>query len=220
MAHFDGYCRERALGLAQLSPQVLAAYHTRLLWQPHSEGRLYAPNSVDMGLRFVRAFLRWAVARGALRTDPAQDLVLGRPLRRPRPTWSRAEQDQIMALPDAALATGLRDRAILGLVLHTQLTWPQYAGLELTDFDPNSHRLVAERGRVRSGPRVLILSDELAALLTVYLRDGRPRPKPDPGELGLFLVAGRRMKTFHVGQTARAYLHRAKAAGFPLTDGL
>lgn len=174
LGRFARFCEERNLGLAELAPPVVAAYHTRLLWEPHTRGRLYAPASVDMGLRLVRGFLRWAVGQGALYRDPARHLVLSRPPSRPRPVWSPAEKEALLAAPDAT-PTGLRDRAMLALFLNTTLTRPQLGGLDLADFDPQTYGLTAHRGRSRNGPRELVLSDEVAQILLAYLTEGRPR---------------------------------------------
>lgn len=170
---FARFCEEQRLALSDLTPQVVAAYHTRLLWQPSSAGRLYAPGSVDIGLRVMRAFLRWAVNQRMLRQNPTRHLILTQPPGRPRRVWSAAEKEALMTAPDAT-SLGLRDRALLALGLNTSLTGPQLAGLDLVDFDPQTYRLAAHRGRLRKGPRELVVGDEVAQILFSYLTDGRP----------------------------------------------
>jgi integrase/recombinase XerD len=180
-----------------VTPSTIEAYRTRLLWQPQmTAGRLYAPHSLALALRMVRSFMRWAVAKGALRSDPTRNLVLSSPKRRPRRVWSAAEQEAMLAEIDPATPTGLRDRALLMLILNTPLTRAQLAALDLDDFDPHTYHLKTERGRRRCGPTELFLTDALAQPLCRYLAEGRPALNPAPGETALFLSArnGRRLE--------------------------
>ena len=205
LALFAGHCEERQLGLADLTPQVLAGYHTRLLWQPNARGRLYAPNSVDQALRWARAWLRWATAQGHLRRDPSRQLVLGRPLRRPRPTWSPAEREALLDRPNPATPVGLRDRALLALFLDTALTRNQLEQLDLADYDPGRQHLALLRGHRRCGPRELVLSDELAELLGRYLAQGRPELVQSPCPALFLSRRGRRLEQLGLAQLLRRY---------------
>ena len=201
---FASHCEERGLALGELTPPALTAYHTRLLWQPHRGGHLYSAHSVDQALRWARAFLRWATAQGALRRDPTRQLVLTRPVTRPRPAWSPAEREAVLDRPDTSRPLGLRDRALLALCLDLGLTAQQCARLDLADYDPDSQRLVLAGGR--RSPSEQILSDELAELLGRYLAEGRPALQLVSAEPALFLTrSGRRAQGLTLAATVRRY---------------
>jgi integrase/recombinase XerD len=203
---FEQFCLEQGLSLAKLTPAAIEAYRTRLLWQPQRAGRLYAPNSVAMALRQVRSFVRWAMAKGALRGDPTGGLVLSHPPSRPRRIWSAAEKEAMLDEIDPGTPMGLRDRALLTLVLNTSLTRNQLSGLDVADFNPHTYQLKAERGRQRCGPAELILEDALAQPLCRYLTEGRPRFHPAATEPALFLGRiGRRLALYSIGHVLIRY---------------
>jgi integrase/recombinase XerD len=158
----------------------------------------------------VRSFMRWTVAKGALRSDPTRHLVLSSPKSRPRRVWSAAEQEALVANIDPATPIGLRDRALVTLVLNSPLTRGQLAALDLADFDPHTYHLKADRGRRRCGPGELFLTDALAQPLCRYLADGRPALNPAPGEMALFITArtGRRLENPLQGPLSPFFLNR------------
>jgi site-specific recombinase XerD len=198
---FERFCLEQGLSLAQLTSSTIETYRTRLLWQPQRGGRLYAPHSVALGLRQVRSFMRWAVAKGALRSDPTRDLVLSNPKSRPRRVWSAAEQETLLSEIEPATPMGLRDRALFMLAFNTSLTRNQLSGLDVADFDSHTYQLKAERGRRRCGPGELVLPDALAQPLCRYLIEGRPGLNLASNEPALFLSRnGRRLNNHRIGQ--------------------
>lgn len=149
-------------GLAELTPEHLAAFQQRLLWQPGPAGSFYAPNSVDQALRTVRTYLRWAHAQGQLASDPTRHWVLGRPRQRPQPVLSREELARLLDTPPATPA-GLRNRAVLGVFTELGLGPTAVRQLELDQAEPVGRRLANRE-----------LSPALAEHLARYLESGRP----------------------------------------------
>jgi site-specific recombinase XerD len=164
--------------LARGGSSLARADHERLrrfLAQRTSMG--YARASIARKVGAIRAFYRWASARGRVPADPAA--TLGRPKVVNRlPTVLRpAEAGALVEAPTGAAedplerALVLRDRAVLELLYGSGLRVGEVAGLTLEGVD-------LQRGRVRvlgkgSKERAVPMSDYAISAVRDYLRDGR-----------------------------------------------
>lgn len=203
LADFARFCQEQGCGLEQLTPEHLGAYHRRLLWSTGRAGRLYAGNSVQQALQMVRAFLRWALP------ERARLHTVWRIQRLPaavRPRWSPAEQEQLLAAIRPDSPTGLRDRALLELLLRERLGLSPASRLDLADLSPDGYRLRLEHHKGRRRTEERPLSDGLAAALLAYRDQARPQ-LAQIAEPALFVGSrhGQRLSALRLGQIWRHY---------------
>lgn len=186
--------------LLSLKPKELKDWHQGLSWTPGPSGKLYSVSTISQAAGAVRRFYRWAVAEGLLSADPATDLRIVRGNgQRWRPTT--AEARRLLALPSPDTTTGIRDRAVLGLLFETGIPVPACARLDLDHLQLDTGALLAS-GRTRW---LHSLSDGLLGDLERYC--AHARPALDRGQSpALFLnVHGRRFEAGAIRIRLRSY---------------
>lgn len=192
---------KRYAELSALTPAELTKYHQALQWEPGPRGKLYSENTVNQALGVVRAFLRWCVEQGHLKTDPAAHLKTRRVPPKERRSLSASQVRRLLSLPDVTKPSGLRDRAILGLLVELNPSLAALSRLNLGDFQADTGALLL-RGRRR---QVVGLKEGLVTDIERYLKHGR-RGYARPGEKALFLnQAGGRLSSASLGQLVRRY---------------
>lgn len=202
LRRFEDFCARRGLNWRTCTPQTLDLFHQHLLWNAHSRGGLFSPNTVDQALRLIRHFYRWAHGRGLVATDPTSTWCLPRPPQPPQPTLTREETLRLLNLPDLGVATGQRDLLLLELVYTLRLSCDACLLLNVgwdEQFEPlrQSWERYLNRGR---GQLLRVPTDRL-------LLSNRGRPYTSGQSLRLILRAyGRQLGHPHL--TART-LHRS-----------
>ena len=187
-----------------------ATHRTLRRFAAQQATRGYARASVARRVAAIRAFYRWARARGRVPEDPAT--ALGRPKVSSRLplVLKPADAAALAESPDPAeeglsvvdLAIVLRDRAILELLYGSGLRVGEVCGLTLDRLDLDRGRIVVlGKG---SKERDLPLSDFAAAALEEYLARGRSALAA-PGSDALFF--NRRHKPM-TPRDARAMVER------------
>jgi integrase/recombinase XerD len=160
-------------------------------------------------LAHLRAWWAWLTQTYALPDNPAARLVpprLGAPL---PPVLSAAEADRVLAQPDLATPTGVRDRAILELLYATGLRRAEVLRLTLAHLDQARGLATIRQGKGRRD-RVVPLGPRAARWLLHYLAVIRPGwvRGPDPGPV--FLTArGRPLHPNHLSALVHRYLMAA-----------
>jgi integrase/recombinase XerD len=149
----------------------LVAWRKELAWQPGPSGRLLSENTVNQAVLAVRGFYRWAVASGALATDPAVSLKVRAVRSEGRPKLTAADRRKILAYPSLDTATGIRNRAVLAVLLETGISRQACSLLDLADLQLDIGALMASG---RKGAGIHTLSDGLCADLERYLKEARP----------------------------------------------
>lgn len=205
-------CRDhQADAPADVQPRHLTLFQKRMLWEPHSQGRLYSPNSVSHAMGLARSFLGWATERGVLLMNPARNLVLPRPVQPTRYPATAAEVDLLIS----ALGRTdfpLRNQAIGEVFYQTGVRLSECAGLDLADIDLAELTLMVRCGKGAKDRR-LPLSDHLAALLQRYLQESRTKLARDPQETALFLARdGPRLGGQRISQLLK---QASRSAGLP-----
>lgn len=193
--------------LTALTAAELAAWRADLTWKPGPSGRLYSEQTANQAVGAIRAFYRWALARGYVRCDPAASLKMRSVKSAPRPPLaaSREAARRLLDSPDPYTAAGIRDRALLGLLLETGISYQACARLDLDNLQTDVAVLLSE-GRKR---QLYSLSDGLVGDLERYLDEARPAVLRDPE--ALFLNShGRRLQSGSMRQIVRRHRLRAK----------
>ena len=170
--------------LAELKAKDLERWRKELAWKAGPSGRMLSENTQNQAVLAVRGFYRWLVANGFVPTDPAEGLKVRRLPKKAKTSFTVAERRAILGFSDRETAVGIRDRAVLGLLLETGISKPACSSLDLSDLALDIGALMAKG---RSGG-LRTISDGLSADLERYLRESRP-VLVGPGETALFVNA-------------------------------
>ncbi|MCE7874499.1 recombinase XerD [bacterium CPR1] len=173
--------------LGEVTRELLQDYRLHLYHRRH-RGRTLAMSSQNRKLCVVKVFFRFLLEERYLLVDPAAGLVLPRFVRMLPAVPTEKEVRRLLAAPDVRTALGLRDRAILELVYSTGMRNTELRELCLDDIDTDRRTVRIRKGK-GSKSRVVPLGQEAAYWLDAYLSSGRPRFKPAPDQLRVFLSA-------------------------------
>ena len=183
--------------LAELTAADLTRWRQELTWRPGPSGRLYSESTLNQAVGVVRRFFAWLVTRGELDQDPSQHLKTRRPASPPR----QRQLGELLDQPDPHSLTGLRDRAILGVLHETGVAAAACCRLDLDHLQLDTGALLT-LGRRR---QVHSLSDALLANLAAYLDFSRPQ-LAGQHETALFLsTRGRRLSPPAIYQVLRRH---------------
>jgi integrase/recombinase XerD len=149
----------------------LVAWRKELTWSPGPSGRLPSENTVNQAVLAVRGFYRWAVATGAVTTDPAAGLKVRKLPPKKRQPLATQDARKLLAFPRQDTPTGIRDRAVLAVLLETGISRRACSSLDLAHLHLDTGALMA--GGRKGG--IHTLSDGLCADLERYLRESRPQ---------------------------------------------
>lgn len=189
----------------ELRAHDLEQWQKQLRWTPGPRGALYSDNTVNQAVGAVRRFYRYLEAAGELSENPAADLSVPK-VHVAKREFSIGEIRTALAAPPRDTPNGIRDRAVLAVILETRITRAACSRLDLTDicFDTAALRSSGRTQAIHS------LSDGLQADLERYLRESRPLLiSPEHKTEALFLnIHGRRLSTPSVRAILRRYLPR------------
>ncbi len=166
----------------QLKPSDLTRYQKLLGWEPGPSGKLYSENTQSQAIGVIRAFFRWCVDQDHLKKSPADHLKTRAVPKKERSYLTTVQARKLLALPDLDTSMGLRDRAVLGLIIEEQASPAALARLDLTDFQPDTGAVLL-KGRRR---RIVSLGPGLQTDLERYIRIGRAGTA-QPHEEALFI---------------------------------
>ena len=145
LERYATFLRERGITDGRrVDEPTVAAHVARVSASTHGDGKPYRATSVVRALSSVRAFHRFLLREGQVRTDPTAPVVRPKlPRSLPKPL-SVDQVARVLATPDGS-AKGLRDRAVLETLYGAGLRISELVGLDVDDVD-------LEEGSVR-GPR-------------------------------------------------------------------
>lgn len=198
---------------SSLTRRALEAYQLHLAFYRKKSGEPLALSTRATRLHPVRAYCKWLAREGLLPDDPSRDLELPRlPRRLPRWVPSVPDVQRILAQPDVATPSGIRDRAILEVLYSTAIRRMELVRLQEFDLD-----LLGGLARVRGGKggrdRVVPLGGRAARWVSAYLVDVRPRlVGPDPGGALFLTDYGEPFGKNRLGDLVKRYLVNARFA--------
>lgn len=139
-------------------------------------GRTYSRRSMGSVGAVVRAFLRRLFQVGVIEHDLSLSVFLPHfyalerlPCALP---WRTVRQ--LPNVPDLSLKTGLRDRAILAVLVAYGVRPGEVANLRLEDIDWRHNAIRFRRSKI-GRPLSFPLTGDVGAALLAYLREGRPK---------------------------------------------
>ena len=168
LERYAAFLRERGITDGRrVDEHAVAAHVATVSASTHGDGKPYRATSVVRALSSVRAFHRFLLREGAMRTDPTAPVVRPRlPRSLPKPL-SVDDVARVLAAPDDS-AKGLRDRAVLETLYGAGLRISELVGLDVDDVDleEGSVRVLGKGGKERDVPLGRFARDAISAYLT------------------------------------------------------
>ncbi len=136
VGRFCDWCEQRGIGLQQVSPFVVAAYIEQLTQQRS------AP-TVKLHLAAIRMLCDWLVVGQVLPVNPAASV------RGPKhvvtkgktPVLTVGEARQLLDAIDCTKIIGLRDRALIGVMVYSFARVSAAIGMNVEDYSPQGRRM-------------------------------------------------------------------------------
>jgi integrase/recombinase XerD len=166
---------------------VLERYQRWLYHYRKADGAPLTVNSQRAKLTPLRGFFKWLTKSGQIPANPAAELELPRHIRRlPRYVLSIDEVEQVLAGPDTASVTGLRDRAMMEVLYATGMRRTELSRLELGDIDTEKCVVLIREGKGRKD-RLIPLGERALHWVREYLDRSRGQMAWNRGDSTLFL---------------------------------
>ena len=181
--------------------------------KPGHEGERRATHTVNGYCRVLRAFAGWLAEAGYVDAHPLGTFRPGRlPTREVEPI-AADDQQRLLDACDPRSPLGLRDLAILSVLLDTGLRSSELCRLLVADLDLASGE-VRMRGGKGARDRTVALGQRARSMVYRYLQLARPWPDdPDPDADRVFLTRQRRPFTrYTLGRVLKRLAARAKLA--------
>ncbi len=195
---------------AEVTRPMVERYQRALFHHRKPDGAPLSFRTQSQRLVSVQAFFRWATRAGYLPANPASEIELPKSeLRLPKPAFSVAEAEVVLAQPDIGEPLGLRDRAMLEVLYSTGVRRSELAHLSVFDLDGERATLLVRQGKGRKD-RMVPIGERALAWVGRYLAEVRPSLVVPPDEGTLFLTAdGTGLSPVYLGQVARRYVERS-----------
>jgi integrase/recombinase XerD len=136
-------------------------------------GRL-AASSVALYVRLLKRFFRWCYQEELLEHDPAGRLRQPRVEKKVKPTLRPEQVEALLEVCDVSTRDGLRDYAIVAVLLDTGMRVSELVGMELGDLDLRHRCVKVRKGKGRK-ERMVGLYPAVAKVLWRYLQVARPK---------------------------------------------
>ena len=132
---FCAWCVAKGLTLGTLRTHHVAAYIELL-------GRSYSPPSVKQHLAAIRMLFDWLIIRQVVEINPAAAVRGPKHVvkRGKTPVLDAEEARQLLESIDTATAIGLRDRALIALLIYTFARVSAAVGMNVGDYYPQGKR--------------------------------------------------------------------------------
>ena len=169
---FSDWCEARGLAFEGIEPMVVAAYVETL-------ARRYAPATVKQHLAALRRLFDWLVIGQVLAFNPAASV------RGPRhvvkvgktPVLTAGEARELLDAIDASSPVGLRDRALVGVLVYAFARVSAAVGMAVRDYYTQGKRswvrLAEKGGKQLAVPAHHVLQDYLDEYLAAAPADPR-----------------------------------------------
>jgi integrase/recombinase XerD len=209
--YFIRWCHSRGIEeLDRIDRETLESYQGHLFHYKKSNGLPLAANTQVARLNPLRAFFKWSLRTRRISMNPAADLMVPRvPRSLPPHVLTVGEVDRILAQPDIASLSGIRDRAILELLYSTGIRRMELARLDGRDVLMEQDSLFV-RGGKGGRDRVVPVGSRACRWIKRYLREAREGLATNAVDNTLFLTDyGEPFAKNRLGDTVKRYLDRA-----------
>ncbi len=211
-SEFFNWCDQAGLGLLDIEPVHVAAWVERL-------GHGFSPPTVKQWLAAVRMLFDWLVVGQVLAVNPAAAVRGPKHVVRTgkTPVLSAAEARQLLDSIDTATVVGLRDRALIGLLVFTFARIGAALGMSVADVYWQHRRLWVHLHEKGGKQHSMPCNHHLESYLQDYIESAK---LTDNREGPLFRTAYRRTGVLTVRRMTqsdawRMLQRRARDAGIP-----
>lgn len=170
LTQFRVFCGDRCPSV--LRTKDLEQWHKEFTWTPGPSGKLYSEGTVNQAVSVIRRFYRWSLAAGVLQSDPTKTLLTPKAKRIQSQSLelTPTQERQFLSMLNLDTPHGIRDRAVLGILIETRATCPACSRIDRAHLCFDTGALLT-KGRTQ---KIHSLSDGLLADLHRYLREARP----------------------------------------------
>jgi integrase/recombinase XerD len=173
-------------GISPLQPDGATAQDLgRYVESLYSAG--LSARSIARHMTTLRNFYSFLTREGEISADPSEFLIAPKQWSNLPKYLNRQEIDRLLATPDAAKPTGIRDRAMLELLYATGLRVTELCRLELNNVEKDSGVLrVTGKGNKQ---RLVPFGESAGEAVAQYLNQGRPGMLKGRASRFLFVTA-------------------------------
>ena len=183
------WCEERGLTRPQeIDRALLERYQRHVFHYRKANGEPLAIGTQQLRLIPVGLWFKWMAKQGTIPSNPASELELPkRGLRLPKAVLTAREAEAVLALPNARMLIGLRDKAILETFYSTGMRRAELIHLHARDVDFERGCVMIREGK-GGKDRVVPIGDRALAWIGVYVERTRPRLVRSEDDGTLFLT--------------------------------
>lgn len=176
LARFVVWAHERGLRHpSEISLGVLEAYQRHLYLVRKKDGQSLGLRTQEALLVAVKGWCKWLTKQRHIPANPAADLEMPRmPRSLPKVLLSPDDVRRLMAQPDVAGLTGVRDRAMLELLYGSGLRRSELVRLQMGDVDLRSATVMVRLGKGRRD-RLIPMGASAAHWISRYCQEVRPQ---------------------------------------------
>ena len=171
---------------AAVTRPMIERYQRWLYAYRKADGAPLGTRSQVERVKLVQLFFAWATRKRLILANPASELDYPRPIKRLPAVLSHDDMAAILAVPDTATPTGLRDRCMIEVLYATGMRRMEIVKLQLDDLDLSGSiaRIVQGKGQK---DRLVPLGTRAVAWLQRWLDSGRSALHPGPDCRRVFL---------------------------------
>jgi len=161
---FEQFLNESNLEFASLTPSDIHVCYMNYL-----QDRKYVSSTIRGRICACQVFFKFLWQEKYLQTNLAADLKLIKAVNTRIFTFSTAQVTAILSLPDQTTFTGLRDYAMMLLLLETGMRVMELTNMQIIDLDYSNGSLRIPSGKGRK-PRIVPIQLTCLQVLDRYLR--------------------------------------------------
>jgi len=209
---FIAWCDMRGLTRPHdVTKPILESYQRYLFLHRKKNGEPLTIHSQYTHLAPVRAWFKWLSKQNYILYNPGADLDMPRLGHRlPRYVLTQAEAETVLAVPDLASATGIRDRAMMETLYSTGMRRSELVYLKRHDVDAERGTVMIREGKGRKD-RLIPIGERALAWIDKYRQDVRPELATGADDATLFLShLGQAFAPIRLTQLVRDYIDAAK----------
>ncbi|MGH7857290.1 MAG: site-specific tyrosine recombinase XerC [Candidatus Binatia bacterium] len=188
LARFAAFCGERGIERpAEVTRELVERYQRLLYHHRRPNGRPLGFKTQHQHLVAIKGFFKWLARERYVIYNPAAEIILPRqPTRLPTDSFTVAEVEQVLAVPNVSTPLGLRDRAILETLYSTGIRRTELTQLDLYDLDLDRRWLRVRQGKGKKD-RVVPIGERATLWVRRYLEEVRPQLVWRADEWAIFL---------------------------------